>query len=72
MANVNNQKTSAPASKKTGFLKGIRAEFKKIIWPTKEETMRYTLVVVVISVIVALFVYGMDLIFTNLLNLIIK
>lgn len=59
---------------KSGFgdyLKGARAELRKIIWPNKEETGRYTFVVITISLIVALIVYLLDLIFANLLNLIV-
>ncbi len=50
------------------FLKEVRLEIKKVNWPTREETIRYTLIVIGISVAVAIFLGGFDFIFTTLLN----
>jgi len=50
------------------FLKEVRIEMKKVNWPTRETTIRYTLIVVGISVIVAIYLGGLDLLFTALLN----
>ncbi len=50
------------------FLKEVRIEMKKINWPTREETLRYTLLVVGVSVAVAIFLGTIDFIFTTLLN----
>lgn len=36
------------------FLKEVRAELTKVIWPTKTETLKYTVIVIVFSVAVAL------------------
>ena len=43
-------------------------EIKKVNWPTRQETIRYTLIVVVVSLVVAGFLGGLDLIFLRLLN----
>lgn len=66
MANVNNDK-----AKSSGFLKGVKAEFKKVIWPTKNETVKLTGVVILACVLVSIVVYLLDMIFANLLNLIV-
>ncbi len=50
------------------FLKETRAELRKVVWPTREETTRYTLLVVVISAAVAAFLGGLDYVFQFLLN----
>ena len=50
------------------FLKEVKLEAKKINWPTKQETLRYTLIVIGITVIVATFLGGLDFIFTTLLS----
>lgn len=55
-------------TKITTFLKEVKAEIKKINWLTKQETLRYTLIVISISVFVAIFLGGIDFIFTTLLN----
>lgn len=50
------------------FLKDSRIELKKVTWPSREETVRYTVAVIVISVAVALFLGGLDFIFQWVLN----
>ena len=50
------------------FLKEARIELKKVTWPGREETIRYTITVVVISLVVALFLGGLDFIFQWVLN----
>lgn len=50
------------------YLKEVKVEMKKVNWPTREQTLRYTLIVIGISVAVAAFLGGLDFIFTSLLN----
>jgi len=50
------------------FLKEVQLEVKKVNWPTKEETLRYTLIVIGISAVVAGFLGGMDFIFSQLIE----
>ena len=53
------------------FLKESRQEFKRVNWPTREETVRYTLIVIGISVAVAVYLGLLDYMFTNILKAII-
>jgi len=55
-------------SKITTFLKEVRLEMKKVNWPTRQETLRYTLIVIGVSIVVAVFLGGIDFIFTTFLN----
>ncbi|MDP1538996.1 MAG: preprotein translocase subunit SecE [bacterium] len=50
------------------FLKEVRLEMKKVNWPTRETTIRYTLIVIGISVVVAMYLGGLDVLFTTLLK----
>lgn len=50
------------------FLKEVHLEMKKVNWPTKEETIKYTLVVILISTVVAVFLGALDFLFITLLN----
>ena len=50
------------------FFKEVKMEIKKINWPTKKETIRYTLIVIAISIAVAIYLGGLDFIFTTILN----
>ncbi|MBU6415476.1 preprotein translocase subunit SecE, partial [Patescibacteria group bacterium] len=45
-----------------------RAELRKVVWPTREEAIRYTIIVIAISVGVALFLGAFDYIFHFILN----
>jgi len=50
------------------FLKEARLEMKKVNWPTRRETLRYTLIVIGVSLAVAIFLGGLDFIFVQILN----
>ena len=52
----------------TTFLKESRTELRKVTWPTREETIRYTVAVVAISLGVAALLGGADFIFKALLT----
>jgi preprotein translocase subunit SecE len=54
------------------FLLETREELKKVIWPTRQEVIRLTGVVIGVSAIVGLFIGGLDFVFTKLLSLLIK
>ena len=42
------------------FLKEVSAELRKVTWPTKEELIGSTIVTVVVSLIVSIFVFIVD------------
>jgi preprotein translocase subunit SecE len=50
------------------FFKEVYLEVKKTNWPTRQETLRYTLIVIGSSVAVAVFLGVVDFVFTTLLN----
>lgn len=72
MANLTETNTQASKKSATTFLRSVKSEFKKIIWPTKNELIKYTVLVIVITLIVALIIYGLDFAFTSLLGLLIS
>ncbi len=53
------------------YLKEVRLEMKKINWPTKKETLKYTLLVIGVSLTIAVFLGLFDFLFTLILNKII-
>jgi preprotein translocase subunit SecE len=59
------------ATTPVGFLKEVQDELKKVVWPTREEAIRLTGVVIIVSVGVGLFLGGADLILTKLIELIV-
>ena len=50
------------------FLKEVKMEMKNVNWPTKKETIRYTLIVIGISIAVGIYLGSLDFIFTTILN----
>jgi len=65
-------KTTDQKQKKTSFMRGVRHEFKKIVWPSKKSVFYYSLAVVTISIISSAMIWGLDFVLKKLLSLIIK
>ncbi|MCX6760852.1 MAG: preprotein translocase subunit SecE [Candidatus Nealsonbacteria bacterium] len=55
-------------NKITTFLKEVRLEMKKVNWPSREETTKYTLIVIGVSLVVAIYLGGLDYLFSLLLK----
>ena len=51
-------------SKLGEYLKETKAELKHVSWPTKNQAVLFTVIVVVFSLIVALFLGAFDFLFT--------
>jgi preprotein translocase subunit SecE len=47
----------------------IRSEMKKVVWPTREETTRLTVVVIAISAVISVILFSADSVFALLLTL---
>ena len=45
------------------FLQETLSELKKAVWPSKEETTRLTVIVIVLAVVVGIFLGGLDKLF---------
>ena len=43
-----------------GFFKGVKQEFKKIVWPDRQSTLRQSIAVVTISVVVGVVIAILD------------
>ena len=52
----------------TTWARDIRSEMRKVSWPTREEATKLTTIVIVISVIVGLFLGGIDALFSALIQ----
>jgi preprotein translocase subunit SecE len=55
-----------------GFFKGSFQELKKVKWPTREEMVNYTLVVVITVALLTTFFFIIDLGISELVRLITK
>lgn len=50
------------------FLRETKGELKKVDWPSRNTAIKYTLIVIGASLAVALFLGGLDFLFTYLIN----
>ena len=60
------------SGKISDFLNGIKAEFKKIVWPTKDDIIKQTIAVISSSIVLGIIISILDFIFKILLNFVIK
>lgn len=56
------------AQKTVDYFKSSKEEFKKVSWPSRQDTFRYSALVISISLVVAAFFAGLDLGFTKLVE----
>lgn len=55
-----------------GFFDGILEELKKVTWPSKNEVIKLSLVVIIISLIIAFYIGVLDVILAKLLEFLTK
>jgi preprotein translocase subunit SecE len=51
---------TVPGKETWSFAVGARNEVRKVIWPTRKETMQSTLVVIVMVILVGLYIWILD------------
>lgn len=77
MAKNTEEKKNTKASKpKKGFFRSItkffresKAEFKKVVWPTKKQLLNHSIVVISFVLATGVFVCLIDIIFTAIIGL---
>ena len=52
--------SSQNQSKPVSFFEGVKAEFKKVIWPDKMEIVKQTITVSVVSIVLGLLIALID------------
>lgn len=54
------------------FLREVRLELTKVEWPSRDEVIKLTLIVLIITAVVGLYVGALDFAFTKMLELLIS
>jgi preprotein translocase SecE subunit len=54
------------------FLKQTYDELQKVKWPTRNEIIRLTTVVIFISLVIGLYIGGLDYALTKLMSIVLK
>jgi preprotein translocase subunit SecE len=72
---MSNPTVTNPATPRTNrqlslvrYLRDSRIELKKVTWPSREQTVNLTIVVIVVCVALALFLGGLDYVFASLVK----
>ena len=71
MAESNNG-AEAVAKKSKGWFKGLKAEFHKISWTSKDDITKQTIAVVVVSVILGLLIAVIDFLLQSGINFLVS
>ena len=59
-------------AKPVNFIKEVKAELGKVAWSTRQELLASTLVVIVVTVILGVFIGVLDIFLSKLLSLLFK
>jgi preprotein translocase subunit SecE len=54
------------------FLREVKVELKKVVWPTRKQTIGSTVVVLVLTIIIALFLGIVDMGLSSLVRMVLK
>lgn len=54
------------------FLSEVKVELAKVVWPTPRQTLKLTVVVIFVTIIVGFFVGAIDLLLTKILEVLLK
>lgn len=52
------------------FLKEVYQELEKVVWPSKELVRNATIIVIVFTLLIAVYLWGLDLLFSKLITFI--
>lgn len=66
------EKTANQPNPIARYWKETRGELRKVTWPTREESQRLTVIVIGVTIAFALFLWLFDLLFSNVIQLLIE
>ena len=50
------------------FINEVRAEGRKVVWPTRKETVTTAIMVLIMTIILAIFFFGVDSLFNTIVQ----
>lgn len=54
------------------FIEGVQKEFRKVTWPTQQELIDNTIIVVMFTIIISAFIFGVDQVYSTILDVIYR
>lgn len=64
------QRLKTERTKPADFVREVRGELRKVSWPTRDEVLRYSVIVLIALVVFTVFVFGLDFLFERLFRFI--
>lgn len=64
--------TPKPENRIVRYLKDTRAEIGKVTWPTREEGLRLSAIVFVVTIVSTIILFGVDSLFGFIIGLLIR
>lgn len=71
MSNKENENKPKVTTRIKNYFKGVKSELKKVNWPTRKELINYTIVVLATVGVMVVVIWGLDLVFENIIGLIV-
>ena len=50
------------------YLKNVRGEMAHVVWPNRRQAVLHTILIIVISAVIALLIAGLDYLFTGIVS----
>lgn len=72
MADLSKPMMPALAVNPITFIKEVRAELAKVVWPSRSSVIKMTVVVIGVSLAIGLYIGGLDFVFTQITDFLIK
>jgi len=63
---------SDKTKQKTGFFKGVKTQFKKITWPTRNQLVKETIAVSVVTILLGAIIKLVDMVMQTGIAILIK
>ena len=54
------------------FLRQVKAETAKVVWPTRRETVTTAIMVVIMTMLLGIFFFGVDQLFSQVVKLLLS
>ena len=54
------------------FMRQVRSEASKVVWPTRRETMMTAVMVLIMTALLAIFFLGVDSVFSTIVQFLLK
>ncbi len=56
----------------TNYLKGVRAEVSRVSWPTRNEVVSLTVLILLLVIVLTVYIWGVDGVLGTLLKLFVR